>query len=71
MRSDNMPSPFAPEHIDTVEVECLIEVRGIYDGWSIARMKDGSLINRWAPDDRLWKPTQDMIVKMQKDAEND
>ena len=30
------------------DVAYLIEVRGVYDGWSIAVMKDGRLVNRWA-----------------------
>lgn len=28
----------------------LIELRGVYDGWSIKLMKDGTTINRWAND---------------------
>ncbi len=43
------------------EVEVLIEVRGIYDGWSIAKMKDGSYINRWDWGDRRYGPTQTFI----------
>lgn len=38
-----------------------IEIRGIYDGWSVAKMKDGTLVNRWPEDDRRHKPTQDWI----------
>jgi len=33
------------------EVAYLIELRGVYDGWSVARMTDGSLRNRWANED--------------------
>lgn len=29
------------------DVETLIEIRGVYDGWSAARLKDGRLVNRW------------------------
>lgn len=33
--------------IDMKQVESLIEVRDIYDGWSVAIMKDGRWLNRW------------------------
>lgn len=49
-------SDYAPE-----EVEHLIEIRGVYDGWSVARLKDGRMVNRWPPEDRRHKPTQDWI----------
>lgn len=38
--------------IDTAEAETLVEVWGIYDGWSIALMKDGRALNRWEPGTR-------------------
>ena len=41
--------------------ECLIQIRGISDGWSVAQMKDGRMLNRWPPEDRRHKPTQDWI----------
>lgn len=47
---------FLPEDVDHY-----IEIRGIYDGWSVAYMKDGRMLNRWPPDDRRHKPTQDFI----------
>lgn len=50
--------------INMDEVDYLIEVRGIYDGWSVARMKDGTLINRWAPEDRRHASTQEWIDRM-------
>ena len=43
------------------EVAMTIEVRGIFDGWSVAQMKDGRLLNRWPPDDRRHQPTQEWI----------
>ena len=46
----------APEN-----AECLIQIRGISDGWSVAQMKDGRMLNRWPPEDRRHKPTQDWI----------
>ena len=45
------------------EIDHYIEIRGIYDGWSVAKMKDGRLLNRWPPDDRRHKPTQDWIAR--------
>lgn len=55
---------FAEEDIDQ-----LIELRGVYDGWSVAVLKDGTLVNRWADADgnaipgyeRRWKATRDFI----------
>lgn len=39
-----------------------IEIRGIYDGWSVARLPDGTLHNRWEPDDeRRYVATQEWI----------
>ena len=40
------------------DVETFIELRGVYDGWSIAKMKDGSYINRWPEEDRRFKQTE-------------
>lgn len=34
--------------IDMFEVDHLVEIRGVFDGWSIAVMKDGTVVNRWA-----------------------
>lgn len=47
---------FLPEDVDHY-----VEIRGVYDGWSVAVMKDGRTLNRWPPDDRRHKPTQDYI----------
>lgn len=33
------------------EIDHLIQLCGVYDGWSIAVLKDGRRINRWANDD--------------------
>lgn len=38
-----------------------IEIRGIYDGVSVWKLKDGTLVNRWEPQDRCYQPTQDWI----------
>ena len=38
-----------------------IEIRGIYDGWSVKQLPDGTLANRWPVGDRRYQPTQDWI----------
>lgn len=45
--------------------EILIEIRGIYDGWSVRKLADGTLVNRWLESDRRYKPTQEWIDRMQ------
>lgn len=50
---------------ETIAGECLIEIRGVYDGWSVKKLADGTLVNRWEPDDRRHKPTQEWIDRMQ------
>ncbi len=39
--------PSMPD-IDWNDVDHLIELRGVYDGWSAAVMSDGTFVNRWA-----------------------
>ena len=61
--------------IDSAQIDHLIELRGVYDGWSIARLKDGSLVNRWADNDgvvhegyeRRWRATEDTIALMREE----
>lgn len=33
------------------DIAHLVEYPSIYDGWSVAVLKDGTLVNRWANDD--------------------
>jgi hypothetical protein len=42
----------------------LIEIRGIYDGWSIAHLPTGEYVNRWPDGDRRHEPTQRAIERM-------
>lgn len=35
---------------DYPEGTVFIEIREIYDGWSVAQLPTGELINRWPPD---------------------
>ena len=58
---------FLPE-----DIESYIEIRGIYDGWSVAKMKDGRMLCRWPPSDSRHKPTQAWIaahIDQQGDAD--
>lgn len=45
------------------EVAYFVELQGVYDGWSIAIMKDGSKVNRWDKNinPERWKATQDVL----------
>lgn len=58
---------------DAPQIDYLVELRGVYDGWSIAVYTDGTLKNRWANDagdgpgpghERRWKATEEAIAKM-------
>ena len=49
------------------DVESFIELRGVYDGWSIAKMKDGSYTNRWPESDHRFKRTQDFIEMLEEE----
>lgn len=59
------------------QIDHLIEIRGVYDGWSIAVHRDGSLHNRWAQSDgtaipgyeRRWQATEDAIAAMWAERE--
>ena len=49
----------------------LIEIRGVYDGWSVALLPDGRYINRWEEGDRRYTATQEWIDRMvARDAEH-
>lgn len=49
--------------INEDEIDVYIEIQGLYDGWSVAKMKDGTLINRWTKDDYRYAATQEWIDK--------
>jgi hypothetical protein len=40
------------------DVAYLIELREVYDGWSIKVLHDGTWVNRWPETDRRHAPTQ-------------
>ena len=46
---------------DFPEGTIFIEVRGIYDGWSVAKLPDGTFVNRWKEDGRRKERTQEWI----------
>jgi hypothetical protein len=41
----------------------LIEIRGVYDGWSIGITPDGEYVNRWDKDDYRYAATQEVIER--------
>lgn len=59
--------------IDMDQVDHLVELRGVYDGWSIAVYTDGTIHNRWADSkgqphpgyERRWAATRDAIAQME------
>jgi len=42
-----------------------IELRGIYDGWSVRWHADGRMENRWLVGDKKYAPTQKFIEENQ------
>jgi hypothetical protein len=46
---------------DYPEGTILIEIRGLFDGWSCAKLPSGELVNRWEPNARLYVATQEWI----------
>jgi hypothetical protein len=56
--------------IELAEALTTIELLGVYDGWSIAVMRDGGWLNRWSNDEgtgpepgyeRRWRAAQTYI----------
>ncbi len=39
------------------------EIRGLYDGWSVAKLEDGTLYNRWPVGDRRHERAQEFIER--------
>ncbi len=53
--------------LDRDDIDYLIELRGVYDGWSIAVLKDGTMLNRWADEDgRALAGYKDRFERTQK-----
>lgn len=55
--------------IDASKVAMYIEFRGVYDGWSAARMDDGTIVNRWSEDDPKYALTQAAIERMKQNED--
>lgn len=51
--------PVSVDNWSMDDVELVCEVRGLYDGWSWAILKDGSAVNRWARSDYADDPFYD------------
>ena len=49
------------------DVAAFIELRHIYDGWSVAKMKDGTYVNRWPEDDRRHKAVQEWLEREEQE----
>ena len=47
------------------DIVMLYEIRGIYDGWCFAELKDGRLVNRWPEGDHRFKATEECMKKME------
>lgn len=47
--------------------EYLIEIRGVYDGWSIGVTPDGEYVNRWPKGDYRYEATQEVIEHYKKE----
>lgn len=48
------------------EYEYVIEIQGMYDGWSIGVTYDGEYVNRWPKDDYRYEPIQKIIENYRK-----
>lgn len=46
------------------------ELRDVYDGWSVAELPDGTLLNRWTEGTRRHAITQDYIDRLKEEAKN-
>ena len=62
-----MPSAPQPDWAWS-DIRHVIEIRGLYDGWSIAVLNDGRVMNRWPEGDRRHKPTQDYIERLAREG---
>lgn len=49
--------------IEGKKVVMIYELRDIYDGWSVARLEDGTFYNRWPGGDRRHEKAQEFIER--------
>lgn len=52
-----------PEGFKWEDVETTIELRGLYDGWCVAVLKDGTRINRFAGEGSEREKTVDAYLR--------
>lgn len=38
--------------INGIDVDYIVELRGVYDGWSVAMLEDGTAWNRWGNEEQ-------------------
>ncbi len=70
-----MSAPDTDHHAKMIfedSIAMLYEIRGVYDGWSVARLKDGTLVNRWDPIEypRRFAASEEFINGMTKEMED-
>jgi len=51
---------------DMPEGTTFIEIVGVYDGWSIAKLPDGSLVNRWPAGSTRFTQVQEVIEEIRR-----
>lgn len=56
MRQEQDPDKQPDENVDHV-----IQLQGVYDGWSVEIFRDGTARNRWPSEDYRSKRTQEWI----------
>lgn len=52
------------------DVAMFYELTGVYDGWSVAELKDGRLVNRWSAEDypRRHAAAAEFIASLEADG---
>ena len=49
----------------------LIEIQGLYDAWSVAKLPDGTMINRWDKGTDRYKRVQEWIENLPELSSDD
>jgi hypothetical protein len=52
---------------DFPEGTIFIKIFGIYDGWSVAKLPDGTLVNRWPQGSRRHAETREWMERYVKE----
>ena len=48
------------------DIAYLIQIQGVYDGWSIAALKDGTYVNRWEPPGKRHDIIEESIARYEE-----